>query len=177
MALSRSMKEFRMAPPGTDPRRAGGRFGQAQPGGSASSRLAMANRGRQITQRQGRQPNQQNRPALGTFGQAQNQMRQQRQPLSARNRPKPQPPGRPASGQGTARAVAGGMPTGTPRAPVTSRPGATGGAVRGAVGQDQNRFQAARGAKPQPPAGAFGFLGRQQQRPGFGARGSRQRLR
>lgn len=175
MALSRSMKQYMMAPSGTDPRRADTKV----------------------------------RPALGTFGTAQNEMRRRQQPLSSRGREKGRALGRNPAGpikpprsrvqtSGTAadRARSAGLLTGGARgtvmprsAPGTvasqpTRPGAAGGMVRRAVGQPQRRLQAARGGKPRPPAGAFGFLGRQTQRPGFGGSpgpgrrgGSRQYLR
>ena len=105
----------------------------------------------------------------GTFGTALSEMRQRRQPLSARNREKGQVPGRNQT-----------APVTPPRSRFQGSRG-TGGMVRDAVGQaSKQRFQAAGGAKPQPtvrPRGGFGFLDQSRRNPAFGRGGSRQYLR
>lgn len=105
----------------------------------------------------------------GTFGTALNEMRQRRQPLSARTREKGQAPGQNVTG-----------PIKPPRSRYQGSRG-MGGMVRQAVGQaNKHRFQAAGGAKPQPSGrsrGGFGFLDQSRRNPAFGRGGSRQYLR
>lgn len=154
MALSRSMKNMMREQynPGTKPMPGGFRGPRGpvmQPQGP--SRVA------------GKKP----RPG-GTFGTALSEMRQRRQPLSARGRAKGQVPGRNQT-----------APVTPPRSKYQGSSG-VGGMVRNAVGQAQQRFQAGPGAKPQPSGrsrGGFGFLDQGRRHPAFGRGGSRQYLR
>ncbi len=98
-------------------------------------------------------------PAGGTFAQAQSQMRQQRQPLSARNRPKTQPPGQATSGTAADRARSAGLLTGGARGPLTQRPGPTSGKIAPPL--------KSAGPKPRPSAPSLPpMVGPKQMRPG-----------